>query len=257
MQSCIYRGQVSHRRFVPVRNAFRYRIFMLYLELGELPALLDRFWLWSARRPAPAWFRREDHAGDAAQPLESTIRDLVERESGQRPTGPIRLLTHLRYFGYCFNPLSVYYCFDADETLAAVVLEVSNMPWREMHCYVLSGGGKRHGDSHRYEFGKAFHVSPFLPLDMQYRCRLDRPEERLRFGLETRREDRKVFDAHLVLDRLPMTHGNMARMLALDPLITARVTSLIHWQALKLWVKRAPLFTHPARAGSAGNRTVT
>ena len=126
-----------------------------------------------------------------------------------------------------------------------------------MHCYVLSGGGKRHGDSHRYEFGKAFHVSPFLPLDMQYRCRLDRPEERLRFGLETRREDRKVFDAHLVLDRLPMTHGNMARMLALDPLITGRVTSLIHWQALKLWVKRAPLFTHPAQAGSAGNRTVT
>jgi DUF1365 family protein len=260
MNSCIYRGQVSHRRFGRVRNDFRYHIYMMYLDLAELPGLFDPYWLWSARHPAPAWFRRADHysppgADRRALPaLDDAIRDLVEREAGLRPAGPIRLLTHLRYFGYCFNPLSVYYCFDADGTqLEAVVLEVSNMPWREMHHYVLAGGRALPNGALRFEFGKTFHVSPFLPPDMHYRCTLAAPGETLALALENWRDGRRSFDAHLHFARVPITAGNLARMLAVDPAVTLRVTALIHWQALRLWRRRAPLYDHPAggRTGPA------
>ena len=128
MHSCIYKGQVSHRRFYPARHDFRYSLFMMYVDLAELDTLFDPYWFWSAHRAAPARFRRSDHCGDATVPLDRTVRDLVEAQAGFRPAGPIRLLTHFSYFGYNFNPMSAYYCFDQGETLEAVVLEVSNMP---------------------------------------------------------------------------------------------------------------------------------
>src|SRR5512147_1165020 len=113
MQSCIYEGQVSHVRATPVAHTFRYRLFMVYLDLDELPRVFAGRWFWSTRRRALARFRREDHLGDPLRPLDACVRDLVERETGRRPEGPIRLLTHLAYYGYCFNPVSFYYCFDA------------------------------------------------------------------------------------------------------------------------------------------------
>lgn len=246
MNSCIYAGSVRHRRFAPVANEFSYHLFMVYLDLGELDRVFDGYWLWSTRRPALAWFRRKDHYGDPALPLDACIRDLVARETGRRPAGPIRLLTHLRYFGYCFNPVSFYYCFDEHGTVEHVVMEVNNTPWGEMHCYVLPRPAGASGESLRFDFDKTFHVSPFLPMDMTYRSRLTLPRERLFVGLENWREGRKVFDAHLALDRRPITHAGLARQLALDPLVTARVIGLIMWQALKLWLKRAPFYGHRA-----------
>jgi len=249
MQSCIYQGHVSHRRFQPVRHDFRYSIFMLYVDLAELPELFDRFWLWSARSPAPAWFRRADHSGEAMLPLDQSIRNLVAAQAGFRPTGPIRLLTHLRYFGYGFNPLSAYYCYATDGELEAIVLEVSNMPWREMHTYVLTRGAPIANGGYKFEFAKAFHVSPFLPMDMEYRCRLAPPGPRLAFALENWRQGARCFDAHLSFQRVAITSGSLARVLATDPLATLRVTTLIHWQALRLWRKRAPVYDH-APAGT-------
>jgi DUF1365 family protein len=219
---------------------------MLYLDLAELDRIFERFWLWSARRPALAWFRRSDHMGEARRPLEACVRDLVERETGRRPDGPIRLLTHLRYFGYCFNPISVYYCFDRGDNISDVVLEVSNTPWGEMHCYVLPHDAGDSGEERlQVDFEKSFHVSPFLPMDMRYRARITKPETQLFVGLENWRENQRVFDAHLALKREPIGHAALARHLLLDPFITMRVLALILWQALKLWIKRAPIFDHP------------
>ncbi|MEZ5565905.1 MAG: DUF1365 domain-containing protein [Gammaproteobacteria bacterium] len=244
MHSCLYQGRLSHRRFDAVRHAFQYRLSMLYLDLAELPTLFDPYWLWSARRPAPAWFRRADHHGSANQALGESIRELVNDQAGFRPAGPIRLLTHLRYMGYAFNPLSVYYCFEPDESLAAVVLEVSNMPWREMHPYVLTRGTHIANGGYRFEFAKDFHVSPFLPPDMQYRCRLAPPGARLALALENWRDGRRCFDAHLDFRRIPVSSGALARVLVTDPLATIRVTALIYWQALRLWRKRTPVYDH-------------
>jgi DUF1365 family protein len=170
MQSCIYAGSVRHRRFSPVANEFRYGIFMMYLDLGELDHLFDGYWFWSARRAAPAWFRRADHYGDPRQPLDQSIRELVERATGERPAGSIRLLTHLRHFGYCFNPVSFYYCLDAGGAISHVVMEVNNTPWGETHCYVLPRPAHGSSGPLRFEFDKAFHVSPFLPMDMRWRA---------------------------------------------------------------------------------------
>ena len=113
MNSRIYNGWVEHRRAAPHENRFRYRLFMLYLDLAELPALFDGTPFWSARKPALAWFKRSDYLGPAELPLDEAVRSLVTQKTGRRPQGPIRLLTHLRYFGASMNPVSFYYCFNA------------------------------------------------------------------------------------------------------------------------------------------------
>lgn len=251
MHSCIYQGRVSHRRFHPVRHDFRYSLFMMYVDLAELDQLFDRYWLWSASGPALARFRRSDHCGDASTSLDHTIRSLVEAQAGFRPSGPIRLLTHFRYFGYSFNPMSAYYCFDSSGALEAVVLEVSNMPWREMHPYVLTGGRAIANNGIRFEFAKTFHVSPFMPLDMYYVCKLAPPGERLALALENWRDGTRRFDAHLSFERHAINSASLARVLATDPFATLRVTSLIHWEALKLWRKRAPVYDRPENRKSA------
>ncbi len=177
MHSAIYRGWVRHRRHAPRRHVFRYRLFLLYLDLAELDTVFRGRWLWSTRRLALARFHRADHLGDTATPLDAAVRDLVEAQTGRRPAGPIRLLTHLRYFGYCFNPVSFYYCFDASGArVETIVAEVNNTPWGERHCYVLD---ETHdagcGDRRRYRFDKAFHVSPFMPMDLTYDWRFGSP----------------------------------------------------------------------------------
>ncbi len=248
MRSCLYTGWIRHRRFTPRAHAFRYRIYLTYLDLAELPSVFDRFWLWSARRRALASFRRSDYHGDPSQPLSDAVRDLVLTRTGKRPTGPIRLLTHLRYFGYCFNPVSFYYCFDAaDSRVETVVAEITNTPWGERHAYVLPiadavCSGAR---TWEFEFDKQFHVSPFLPMDMRYHWRLSAPAETLDVHMQNSRAGAIDFDATLHLRRVPITHGSLARALAMFPLITLKVSALIYWQALALWVRRTPFFAHP------------
>jgi len=222
-------------------------MFMLYLDLDELPRLFEGRWLWSARRPALARFRREDHFGDPAVPLADSVRDLVAREAGQRPTGPIRLLTHLRYFGHVFNPVSFYYCFDEDDRrVETIVAEVNNTPWGERHCYVLpqrmNVGQGGHG---RYFPEKVMHVSPFMEMDVAYDWRFNAPAEALTVHMENKRAGRKIFDATLVLEREEIRAASLARALAGYPLMTLKVVAAIYWQALKLWAKGAPVHDHP------------
>lgn len=247
MNSAIYFGQVRHRRFAPAPHGFRYRMFQLYLDLDELPGLFDRYWLWSARGAALARFRREDHLGDPQRPLADCVRELVENETGRRPAGPVRLLTHLRYFGYGFNPVSFYYCFDADDSrVETIVAEVNNTPWGEQHCYVLPFDREAAaGGFGRFNPEKVMHVSPFMPMDVDYDWRFSPPGETLTVHMENAREGRKVFDATLVLEREEIRSATLARALATYPLMTLKVIAAIHWQALKLWLKKTPVYDHP------------
>jgi hypothetical protein len=218
---------------------------MLYLDLDELPGLFRRRWLWSASRPALARFRREDHLGDAH--VASAVRRLVADEAGFTPRGPIRLLTNLRYFGYGFNPVSFYYCFDTSgERLEAIVAEVNNTPWGERYCYVLpesrnlgSAGVKR------FEHDKRFHVSPFMGMDIRYDWRFTLPGARLAVHMRNMRDGQRLFDATLSLQERPVTGINLAHALVSHPFMTARIVTAIYYQALRLWLKKIPFFIHP------------
>jgi len=252
MYSCIYEGFVKHRRDHPVTHQFSYPIFAIYIDLDELDGLGGRGGVFSTRRWAVASFRRGDHLGDPDQPLAEAVRDLVEQRTGARPTGPIRLLTQLRYLGYYFSPLNVYYCFDdAGQTVQAAVAEVNNTPWREQHCYVLWQGNRTTRDRRlRFAHAKAFHVSPFMGMDSQYLWRLNPPGERLFAGIATTENGQRFFDATMALKRRPLGRWQMRWMQIRFPWMTAQIVIAIYFEALRLWLKKCPFFPHPRKAES-------
>ncbi len=248
--SAIYRGRVRHRRHAPHPHAFAYDIAYLYLDLDEVDTVMALSPCWSAARRNLGEFRRSDYHGDPATPLADAVRDTVQARIGRRPPGPIRLLTQARYFGHCFNPVSFYYCFDADgHTLDVIVAEITNTPWQERHAYVLPvQDADRHGHALHYRFDKRFHVSPFLPMDRQYDWRFQVPDKHLRVHMDVNREAVRDFDATLVLEREAMSRSALHRLLWRYPLMTLRVVAAIHWQAFIIWCKRNPVYDHPAKS---------
>jgi len=249
MRSAIYEGTVRHRRFAPVRNEFAYRLFMMYLDLGELDEVFRGHWLWSTRHFNLACLRRKDHLGDPTISIDEAVRLLVAERTGARPTGPIRLLTHLRYFGHCFNPVSFFYCYDADgQRVETIVAEITNTPWHERHCYVLAETMNEHKHPWKhYRFPKTFHVSPFMDMNVGYDWRFLEPGERVQIHMEDWAEGGKLFDATLSLRRQPINAGGLIRVLTRYPLMTVQVVAKIHWQALRLWRKGAPFYVHPKK----------
>jgi DUF1365 family protein len=222
-------------------------MFMLWLDLGELDTVFARRWLWSVDRWNLAAFFRRDYLGDPKRPLDASVRDEVEARTGRRPDGPIRLLTHARYFGYGFNPVSFYYCYGADgSTLEALVAEVRNTPWNERHTYVLPmSDNQGSAEKPAFRTPKALHVSPFLPMQLEYRWRFTLPGAAFVVHLEDLAGDTVIFDATLSMQRRPLSAGNLARALVRFPFMTGQVICAIHWQALRLWLKGTPVHDHP------------
>lgn len=249
MHSAIFEGDIRHRRMLPREHAFDYRVFMMYLDLAELDRVFQGRWFWSCKRPALARFKRESHLGDASVPLDKAVRELVFSQTGNRPQGPIRLLTNLAYFGYCFNPVSFYYCFDADDQrLETIVAEVNNTPWGERHCYVLHEAINQGTVEHkRYTPVKEMHVSPFMEMDVAYDWRFSSPGESLNVHMQNSRNNEKIFDATLNLQRTEIDSWSLARVLLAYPFMTLRVIIAIHWQALRLWLKKVPVHDHPEK----------
>ena len=257
LASAVYIGGVRHRRHAPHPHAFRYPLFMLYLDLAELEQVFAGRWLWSVGRRNVAAFHREDYLGDPALSLDEAVRRRYADVVGRRPRGPIRLLTHLRYFGYSFNPVSFYYCFDEEgQSLEGVVAEITNTPWRQRHSYVLPvQAAQAAADGWRWRFDKRFHVSPFLPMDRSYQWRFSTPGRRLFVHMNVERpggaqnggEARpgREFDATLTLERRPLSAATLAGCLLRYPWMTARVIQAIHWQAFLTWWRRNPVYDHP------------
>jgi len=255
VKSAIYRGRVRHRRLEPTPHAFDYDLHMLYLDLDELPQAFDGRWLWSVGRSNLASFRREDYLGPRDQPLKQAVLARVAAVTGRAPDGPVRMLTHLRYFGFCFNPVTFYYCFDREEQLESIVAEITNTPWGERHAYVLTreddqaatGAPDGKGTRHLWCFPKEFHVSPFMDMDQDYRWRFEDPGERLFVHMENLRDEQLLFDATLTLERHPLDGPSLARCLVAHPCMTGKAVAGIYWQALRLWLKRIPFHNHPAK----------
>jgi len=243
--SAIYEGRVHHRRRSPIEHAFTYRIFMPLFDLEELPELLDPIPLWSARRAAPARFRRSDHLGGGAIALADAAREHVEAERGSAPGGPVRLLANPRYLGVGMNPVAFYYLHGdgPGEPVEAIIAEVTNTPWGQRRTYVLT---PEHG-ALEGEFDKSLHVSPFMPMEQRYLWRANEPGERLRFSLTNVEDGERVFEAGVDLRRREITRARMAGLLLRYPPMTLATLARIYANALVLKAKGAPYFRNPRR----------
>ncbi|MBK5111001.1 MAG: DUF1365 domain-containing protein [Thermoleophilia bacterium] len=251
LASAVYEGRIRHRRFEPFERDFDYRVFMLYLDLAEVPDVTSIHPLWSTRRRSPARFRRADYLGPANLPLRDAVADLVESRTGNRPQGPIRMLTHLRYWGVCENPVTFYYCFDAaGEKLETVVAEVTNVPWGDRHAYVIDGGSGS-GRLLSARTPKELHVSPLMSMDHEYDLRFARPAATLSVHMSSRRQGRTVFDATLNLSRTELSRPVLSRLMLRRPPMSLKVRVGIYFQAA---ITRARGARYHPRPGADGRR---
>ncbi len=244
MKSSIYEGTVVHERRGEHHRRFTYRVAMPMVDLDDLESLNDLAPLWRAEGCAVMTFRRKDFMGDPARPLTSIVRDTVAERLGFRPEGPILLLANHRTWGWCFNPIALYYCYAPDgETLLAVVADVTNTPWGDSHAYVLDA----RGNARHFEQPKQMHVSPFLPMDLSYRFDVAAPGARCSVSIVVVRGDVVVFRAALSLGRRDFTRMELTRALLRHPFLTHRVSLGIYLRALRLWAARVPFFAQSLR----------
>lgn len=243
----LFVGTLRHRRLSPVPHAFTYGLFMVLVDIDRIPELIGRSRLTSLNRWNWASFDDRDHTGDPTRPLRERLALDAARHGLALPNGPVLLLTHLRYLGYGFNPVSFYYAFDGAGRLELVLAEVHNT-FGGAHNYWLRPDGAGHVV--RAGAVKSFYVSPFMPPDLDYRFTFTLPTDRVIAHMDARRRDGPaLFDATLTLDRRAWTAGELRRLLLRYPAITAGVTAGIHLQALRLWWKGVPVVPRPSPTG--------
>ncbi len=243
MRSAVYFGRVGHRRIGGVEHAFGYGHVLLALDLSELDRAFRGRWLWSVERANLVSFRRADYLGaEGGAALDAAVRARVQAELGREPKGRVVLLTQPRFAGFVFNPVSFYYCYDADERLDAIVAEITNTPWGERHSYVLDARG---GAGARARFAKRFHVSPFQDMGQEYEWAFGELGEELDVQMTNFERGTPVFEARLQMRRRELDGAALARALCLCPGFSLRSIAAIYWQALRLKLKGAPFFEHP------------
>ncbi len=242
--SCLYKGTVRHRRFFPRSHHFNYALYLWFIDLDELDSICELSPFISNEKQNFLSFHREDYHRPAIRGLKSAIYDTVERETGIKSEGPVRLLTQLRNFGYTFNPVSFYFVYNKDgDTLETIVAEITNTPWNERRAYILPVKPSSTGQ-YEFQFPKDFVVSPFFDLDFQYAWHFNSPRQNLAIHMENWKNHVKHFDATMILKREAIASSSIVKNLVHFPLMSVNVITAIYWQALKLWVKRVPFIGH-------------
>jgi len=238
IDSGLFVGTLRHRRFTPVEHAFTYPLFMALLDIDRVPELMRVSALTSVNRWNWASFDDRDHLGDPSRPLRERLVVDAARHGIELPAGRIFLLTHLRYLGYCFNPVSFFYCFDPAEQLQVILAEVSNTFGGSHHYWLRPDPASR---TFRAAATKSLYVSPFMPIDMEYAFAFTPPAGSLVAHMATLKAGSVCLDATLSLERQPWSAVEIRRALIRYPAMTVKVMADIHWQALKLWWKGVPV----------------
>lgn len=246
-QSCLMVGKVRHRRFTPVDHALNYPLFMPCIDLDEWPQLANKVWGLGERWWHWARLRREDYLGQGA--LKQAVLDKVEQLTGERiEAGRVVALLHLRYLGIYFSPVNFYYIYDSEKRWRYLLAEVSNTPWNERHYYAIPvpPASESKGTAIEWQHAKAFHVSPFNPIEQKYHWRVKPLTDSLQIHLECHR-GLKEFDATLAMQAEALTAGNLLPRLIKTPIMAVKVVLGIYWHAFKLWRKGVPFYSHPDR----------
>jgi len=240
MNSCLYECSVMHHRFAPKVHHFQHDIFMFYLDLDELDLVAKQISLFGYNRWNLYSFRDADHEPAGQNPLKERITEFLRRNGiDLGPFGRVMLLTLPRIFGYVFNPISIYYCFEAQGAPVCTVAEVGNT-FREMKLFLLRREDLEAGATFKKIVPKQFYVSPFSELDLSFDFKLKIPGDRLDIKIDDLDGTEKVLISTLTGRRAELSNRNLAWFTIKYPLVTLKVIFLIHWHALRLWLKRVP-----------------
>ena len=245
LEPAIYRGTITHRRFIPIPHAFTYPLFMVLLDLDRIGETMAISRLSSYNRWNWASFDDRDHFGDPRVPLSDRLRADAAANGVEMPDGRVFLLTHLRYLGYAFNPVSFYYCYDRDGSLKVILAEVSNTFGGTQNYWLSDKVALPSRTGRRYLRHKAMYVSPFMSLDQEYSFTFTEPGPRLAAHMTVAEDGRTCFDATLTLTKTPWSRAALRRVLIAHPLMTAKVIGAIHWQALRLYLRGVPAVALP------------
>ncbi|APD86812.1 DUF1365 domain-containing protein [Alteromonas sp. Mex14] len=242
-ESAIYKGKVYHQRFKPTQHKFDYDIYLFWLKLDEeeLTTLSHELKCFSAEGKARVRFKREDYLGDPSLSLrQAVLNRMIELNDGTPLYGDVFMLGQLRMWGWYFSPVNFYYLRNTDGKFTHMLAEVSNTPWNERHHYLVNLDTQD-------DTPKAFHVSPFNPMDMTYKWSISQPSTRLSLAMDCVRSD-KEFSAGINLTKYTLDNANLTQALKRIPSMTIKTVAGIYWHALKLLLKRTPLYTHPEKS---------
>ncbi|MDA9555918.1 DUF1365 family protein [Vibrio sp.] len=256
MNSSLMIGSVRHRRFSPKTHNLNYSLFMACIDLDEISQLEQKVigfgqsWFHWAR------FRREDYlSSEVGCDLKTAVHHKIHELTGESVQGKVMAVVHLRYLGIYFSPVNFFYVYDEQGQWRYLLAEVSNTPWNERHYYAIpaESGEKETNWSH----DKAFHVSPFNPVSQRYQWKIKPLFERLFVHLECHHQAKiventvdyqsKVFDATLTMNATEFSSKKLLGRLILTPILTVKVVIGIYWEALKLYIKGVPLYSHPSK----------
>ena len=243
IESAIYKGKVYHQRFKPTQHKFDYDIYLFWLKLesNELEALSSSLTHFSAHDKARVRFKREDYLGDASVSLKQAVLErMTELNDGITLKGDVFMLGQLRMWGLYFSPVNFYYLRNTEGKYTHMLAEVSNTPWNERHHYLVNLDTQD-------DTPKAFHLSPINPRDMTYKWSISQPSSRLSLAMDCVRDD-KEFSAGINLTKFTLDNANLSAALKRIPSMTIKTVAGIYWHALKLLLKRTPLYTHPEKS---------